>query len=831
MSITLSALQQQRRDTAANWTSANPTLLAGEIGVETDTGLLKIGDGITAWTSLDYLPLSFEGYAANGIYNPAANQVALATNGTGRLFIDSSGNIGVGTSSPSVNLEVSSASYPQLRVTDSAASVSTKVMSTPTTGNIGTHTNHDLQIVTNNTERVRIDSSGRVGIGTSSPGNALNVVGSSATTNTGATVLVDDSASLAANIGGSIAFRGTDGTNTRTYGLIRGGKLDSSSGSFDGYLAFETRSNGQATTSEHLRITNAGNVGIGTSSPQYLLDVYKSTGTNQDVFAVRGQTSAFLIQCSDLSAANPIWNLRSFAAEDIAIKPGGTESVRFASSGRVGIGTSSPSRSLSIASTDPRIGLTDTDAGGEVLFQNTSGNGIVNVVGSHDFTIKTANSDRFIVKNTGNVGIGSSSPSAPLAFGKSTYGDPSSENFYRIKFKDFGGTANDVGIGQPDEYSLGLNIEGGSTASIRFSAGTAGERMRIDGEGRVGIGTSSPNASTKLHVAGSICVDNNSGLYGINSAATSAYRIFHIGGDNNVYINANPENNAVVIQSGVNSEAMRIDSSGRLLVGTSSDLSGGDADARLQVNGDAGAQILLSRQDFGALTAGTLIGEVVFRSQASGVKETSALIKCEADATQGSVDKPGRLVFSTTADGSGSPTERMRIPSTGNILTYSDNNMQIKSGNTGATLRALSVSTGATSVTTGSLVFQVMADGDVENTNGVYGAISDLKLKENIVDAGSQWDDIKSLQVRKYNFKENTGLSTHTQIGLVAQEVELVSPGLVGESPDIDEEGKNLGTTTKSVSYSVLYMKAVKALQEAMERIETLEQRLTDAGL
>jgi hypothetical protein len=79
----------------------------------------------------------------------------------------------------------------------------------------------------------------------------------------------------------------------------------------------------------------------------------------------------------------------------------------------------------------------------------------------------------------------------------------------------------------------------------------------------------------------------------------------------------------------------------------------------------------------------------------------------------------------------------------------------------------------------------------------------------------------------------NTGISfpkegqTHTQIGLVAQEVELVSPGLVSESPDRDAEGNDLGTVTKSVNYSVLYMKAVKALQEAMERIESLEAAVT----
>ena len=58
MSITLSALQKQRRDTAANWTAANPTLLAGEIGIESDTEKIKIGDGATAWNSLGYQPWS-----------------------------------------------------------------------------------------------------------------------------------------------------------------------------------------------------------------------------------------------------------------------------------------------------------------------------------------------------------------------------------------------------------------------------------------------------------------------------------------------------------------------------------------------------------------------------------------------------------------------------------------------------------------------------------------------------------------------------------------------------------------------------------------------------
>ena len=119
--------------------------------------------------------------------------------------------------------------------------------------------------------------------------------------------------------------------------------------------------------------------------------------------------------------------------------------------------------------------------------------------------------------------------------------------------------------------------------------------------------------------------------------------------------------------------------------------------------------------------------------------------------------------------------------------------------------------------------FTVANNGNVFNTNNSYAGFSDLKLKENIVDSGSQWSDIKALRVRKYNFKQG---ETHTQLGVIAQEVELVSPGLVTETADRDAEGELLSTTTKSVNYSVLYMKAVKALQEAMERIEALEDRV-----
>jgi len=109
---------------------------------------------------------------------------------------------------------------------------------------------------------------------------------------------------------------------------------------------------------------------------------------------------------------------------------------------------------------------------------------------------------------------------------------------------------------------------------------------------------------------------------------------------------------------------------------------------------------------------------------------------------------------------------------------------------------------------------RVMGDGDLQNTNNSYGGISDERLKSNIVDASSQLDDIMAVQVRSYTLDSTGG----THIGVVAQELEASGmSGLVDE----DEEGM------KSVKYSILYMKAIKALQEAVAKIEDLESRLS----
>ena len=124
------------------------------------------------------------------------------------------------------------------------------------------------------------------------------------------------------------------------------------------------------------------------------------------------------------------------------------------------------------------------------------------------------------------------------------------------------------------------------------------------------------------------------------------------------------------------------------------------------------------------------------------------------------------------------------------------------------------------------------ADGDIANADNSFGGFSDEKLKEQIKDASSQWDDIKALKVRKFKMKDDVAKGdndAHWRLGVVAQEVETAGmKGLVKDNPDLDPNtNEDLGTTTKSVKYSILYMKAVKALQEAMTRIETLEAKVT----
>ena len=106
----------------------------------------------------------------------------------------------------------------------------------------------------------------------------------------------------------------------------------------------------------------------------------------------------------------------------------------------------------------------------------------------------------------------------------------------------------------------------------------------------------------------------------------------------------------------------------------------------------------------------------------------------------------------------------------------------------------------------------IMGDGDLQNTNNSYGAISDERLKENIVDATPKLDDLQKVRIVNYNLQEQE----QKHIGVVAQELEEVFPSLVKE----DDEG------IKSVKYSVFVPMLIKGMQEQQAKIAALETKV-----
>jgi len=518
-------------------------------------------------------------------------------------------------------------------------------------------------------------------------------------------------------------------------------------------------------------------------------------------------------------------------ADQVAISTNGTGRLFVDASGNVGVGVAAPNANnkldvagnLLLSGSDNSIHLTNgtgvSDSGnGAIRVRGQSGASpsmILGVPSSGYWAFEQNGSEKARIDSSGRLGLGTSSPSYKLEVRADSAGVP-------------------VGINMVDTNASGRSYSIRSDAGqLRFRDVTgSADRVVLDSSGRVGIGTDLPRSLLSLGAAPATSTATPAtldlgGTYSSTAGANPKLRIFYDGSSTAGFgLSANQldyisiAGNAHAFYVGT-SQVMKIDGSGRLLVGTSS--YSGNATLVLE-NNSSGSSFghLRINTNTSSPANGNALGLITFSDNTTSY---SADIYAARDGgTWSASSKPTRLVFSTTADGASSPTERMRIRQNGFT--------SIRSVGVGAVislLTSLSANSSdtlldgfhsSTDINSGTASIRIRTNGNIENSNNSYGQLSDIKLKENIVDANSQWDDIKALQVRNFNFKEG---QTHTQIGLIAQEVELVSPGLVNEAPDRDEDGNDLGTVTKSVSYSVLYMKAVKALQEAMERIETLE--------
>jgi hypothetical protein len=116
----------------------------------------------------------------------------------------------------------------------------------------------------------------------------------------------------------------------------------------------------------------------------------------------------------------------------------------------------------------------------------------------------------------------------------------------------------------------------------------------------------------------------------------------------------------------------------------------------------------------------------------------------------------------------------------------------------------------------------IRSNGNLENRNNSYGGISDIKLKENITNAKPKLNDLNKVRVVNFNFKNEET----KQLGVIAQELQEIFPGMVEETEDKDREGKLLGTTTKSVKYSVFVPMLIKAVQELKEQLDELKAKV-----
>lgn len=415
------------------------------------------------------------------------------------------------------------------------------------------------------------------------------------------------------------------------------------------------------------------------------------------------------------------------------------------------------------------------------------------ITGSGDMAIDT--DTLFVDVSENRVGIGTSSPtkllhlsdasSTPLLIERTNSNANTS-----IEYKNTGGSLFS-GIGGTQEFAIGKDPDLATLTNtfvqfketeLRFrTQGT--ERMRIDSSGNVGIGTSSPSfpldivsnsSSNALQLRGR-SLDNTSRFeLRSNDAATHYGTIFAY--NNALGIDA-PQASGKILFNTNGSEAMRIDSSGNLLVGgTSPDL----------VNS---ARAYFERN-------------INSSSNSNTVTDQNSVVNIDGNIGQTNTEAATSLLSLTGNSGFATTPGRL-------IKGY---------GGNGATTHC----------------FEVQHDGDVLNTNNSYGSISDERAKQDIADASSSWDDIKNIKVRKYRLKSNVEEYANNpnlgdapyHIGVISQEVETVSPGLI--SQDLLDDGTPDPDAMKHVKYSVLYMKAVKALQEAMDRVETLETTQAD---
>ncbi len=613
-------------------------------------------------------------------------------------------------------------------------------------------------------------------------------------------------------------------------------------------------------TSTAITIDSSERVGISeTDNSTYVLGKKLVLGEleNNDGITLKSSTTTHTNYLAFADADSGLSSYRGFFGynhNDNSFRLGtdSSERMRITSAGLVGIGTTTPSNYYSnklvidcgSASQDGLTIVSESTKDGMVSFADgTSGSNrysgfILYDHADNEFRIATNGSEKMRITSAGLVGINNSSPTVGLEIngnikinetGGASSGalviDGTATANPQVQFKQNGTSKAFLTYWDGSDT---LALTDGSASGLHFSPST----------GNVGIGESAPIGKIHVKVSDSGVTSLNSAASGlfiesanstgmtIASGTTNVGRLVFADSGNNLisYVQYDHSNNAMSFQTN-GSEKMRIDSSGRLNLGTTTSISG----SLLNIDGGfINANVTDSSHKFiRSTTATTGLGDpmicrvntsadmadgfasvITFQVSDSGVSNSSLGF---IGATRSGADNSGSLIFHTY--NSGSQAEKLRIHPNGK-QTFNHN----------STASAHANFVGEVGSSSAALAFEHTNGGGVvgnvtTGSSGVnYNTFSDYRLKENIVEITDATLRLKQLQPKRFNFIADADTTVD---GFIAHEVSSVVPeAITGTKDAVDADGN---PEYQGIDQAKLVPLLVKTIQELEARITTLE--------